>query len=139
MKIVATKNVQGSDRKIQLYYLLDGSAFGYNYKHIRDIYFFPANAEKCLQKPTVETRGTCMFPFMFDYIDCDSSKTTRAMSKYYCKKGLSPNSFGWDGELNSLYNASYGCNLDKNGLFCTQLIKENNWKIPKDYPRHIRY
>ena len=49
MKIVDKKVVNSPKLyKMQLYYLADGSAFGYPLIHNREIYFYPKNAIRCM-------------------------------------------------------------------------------------------
>lgn len=82
------------------------------------------------------TSGTCSFGFEYYPI------STSPAWKFLYNKGLEPSKFEWDGTLNALYNdmergcAHYG---QSNGAYCTALIQSNGWKIPKDYPRKVRY
>ena len=70
IKIVDKKIVTSQDKalyKVQLYYLSDGSAFGYSLIHNREIYFFPKNAIHCLENyNTIKKSGAiCLFTFEF--------------------------------------------------------------------------
>lgn len=115
------------------YYLPDGSAFAFPQNTDRDIYYFISNPEKCLQKDTVEQRGKCMFEFEF------YPKNKAYEWKYLYRKGLEPYYYSWDGKMQTLHNdTSYGCK-DGGGHYCTAIIQQNNWKIPKDYPRKIMF
>ena len=55
-------------------------------------------------------------------------------------KGMGPYYYGWyDLKEESLYtNNRFGCK-DGSGTFCTAVIARNGWKIPKDYPRKIKF
>ncbi|MBR1754129.1 type II secretion system protein [bacterium] len=56
--------------------------------------------------------------------------------KYHIGKGVEPYLWNWDGTEEKLLNDSiYGCNENASSrAYCTQLIRENGWKIPDDYP-----
>ena len=55
--------------------------------------------------------------------------------EYHKNKGFEPYLWAWDGTETSLRNnASFGCNGINGGHYCTQLIRQNGWKIPDDYP-----
>lgn len=58
--------------------------------------------------------------------------------KYAKNKGLEPykwiNSKTEDFEDISWKDTSYGCSDTGSKMYCTALIQENGWKIPKDYP-----
>ena len=48
---------------------------------------------------------------------------------------VEPYTYNWDGKRESLTTGTFGCL--KNGeiqAYCTQLLKENNWKFTGDYP-----
>ncbi len=119
-----------------MYYLADGSAFYFARHENRDIYFYPRNPEKCLNREAKgeSTKGVCGFSFSFYPLrNLDDWK-------YSYKKGLEPFRYLWDGNINSLYeNPTYGCNTEANGAYCTALIQQNGWKVPKNYPRRISY
>ena len=53
--------------------------------------------------------------------------------EYHKNKGLEP--YGWhSGNTLDLKSGSYGCTKTGHKQYCTAVIQENNWKIPKDYP-----
>lgn len=129
MQISYTKKVQYKGADEILYVLPDGSAFAYLW-YIRDITFFPKDAEKCIasNKPI----GTCSFMFIFYPLE-DVKKW-----KYHYNRGIEPYLFDWDGNKEHLKSGSqYSCKT--NGYYCTALIKSNGWKIPKDYPLKLQY
>ncbi len=49
---------------------------------------------------------------------------------------IEPYKHGWNGQHETLKtNSTWGCRRGcTNCGYCTKLIEENNWKIPKDYP-----
>ncbi len=116
-----------------VYYLPDGSSFAYNMHQNREIFYFISDIEKCIKLSLNEQSGSCRFTFEFYPI-----KNNRNW-KYLYKKGLEPYYYEWDGKISSLYDdATYGCS-SSNPHYCTGLIHQNGWKIPKDYPRKIRF
>lgn len=138
MKIVDKKVVNSPKLyKMQLYYLADGSAFGYPLIHNREIYFYPKNAIRCIENiKTIEDNGAiCHFAFEF------YPNNTNPDWKYLYRKGLEPFLYQWDGDVEKLKTgALYSCNnLNKSGAYCTALIAYNGWKIPKDFPVKIKY
>ena len=55
--------------------------------------------------------------------------------KFHKDKGLEP--YKWiNGSVDNISwrKTSYGCSETGSKLYCTALIQENGWKIPKDYP-----
>ena len=138
MKIVDKKVVNSPKLyKMQLYYLADGSAFGYPLIHNREIYFYPKNAIRCIENiKTIEDNGAiCHFAFEF------YPNNSNPDWKYLYRKGLEPFLYQWDGDVEKLKTgALYSCNnLNKSGAYCTALIAYNGWKIPKDFPVKIKY
>ena len=138
MKIVDKKVVNSPKLyKMQLYYLPDGSAFGYPLIHNREIYFYPKNAIRCIENiKTIEDNGAiCHFAFEF------YPNNSNPDWKYLYRKGLEPFLYQWDGDVEKLKTgALYSCNnLNKSGAYCTALIAYNGWKIPKDFPVKIKY
>ena len=119
-----------------LYYFSDGSAFLYNStKHNRDILYFPKDPVRCLKLKDVDRHGICSFNFIF------SNKNIQDY-KYLVNKGLEPFKWAWDGRLESLYHDAvyfHGCDIGELGVRCSAIIQYNNWEIPADYPRKIRY
>jgi len=135
MNIIEQKTVtDNQNEKRILYFLSDGSAFTYAATNIRDIIFFPKNAEKCLTQEVTDSSSICSFYFIF----YPHSRNGAVAWKYHSNKGLEPYLYNWDGSLSSLYDdPSNGCR--HNGNYCTALIQYNNWKIPKDFPRKFKY
>ena len=130
----STGNFAGEE--FYMYYLADGSAFRFERHTNRDIYFYPRNPEKCLKMEAQgqNVTGICVFAFLF----CPIANVSGW--DYHRKKGLEPYLYAWDGTVNNLYQDSpYGCNLEGNGAYCTALIQQNGWKVPKNYPRRISY
>ena len=120
--------------KTTLYFLADGSAFHFTGHENRDIFFYPKNPEKCIDK--TNNSGSCSFAFEFYPISKSESW------KYLYKKGMEPTLYQWDGNENTLYNdTERGCNQNTNatGAYCTAIIQRNGWKIPKNYPRKISF
>lgn len=129
MQIAYKKRIHYGQDKI-LYVLPDGGAFAYNVWGTRDITFFPKDAEKCIarNKPI----GTCSFMFIFHPISESPNW------KYHYNKGLEPYLYDWDGSKTHLKSgATYSC--ANSGYYCTAMIKNNGWKIPKDYPLKLQY
>ncbi len=134
--ISSVQEIEISGEKYYLYYLADGSAFSFARHENRDISFYPKNAEKCLKKSKAQepTGGVCSFIFSFYPLN----KTTEWQHAY--KKGLEPFMYRWNGSMEQLYNdATYGCAKADNGGYCTAIIQQNGWKVPKDYPKRIAY
>ena len=119
-----------------LYYLSDGSAFQlgvFGNASLRDIYFYPGNPEKCQIDKYDTLRGVCVFNF--EYYPASTSSGW----KYHYNKGLEPAKYKWDGNVNKLLNGNErGCTTG-NGSYCTALIQYSGWKIPKNYPKKVRY
>ncbi len=119
-----------------LYYLSDGTAFQLGTKDnpsLRDIYFYPGNPDKCQGGNFDSLKGICVFNFEYMPISKNFSW------KYHYDKGVEPAKYNWDGTLNKLFNDNErGC-ATANGVYCTALIQYNGWKIPKDYPKKVRY
>lgn len=129
MQIAYKKRIHHREDKI-LYVLPDGGAFAYNVWGTRDITFFPKDAEKCIERN--KPIGTCSFMFIF-YPIADTPTW-----KHHYNKGLEPYLYNWNGNETSLKSgATYSC--ASNGYYCTAMIKNNGWKIPKDYPLKLQY
>lgn len=123
----------GDGQKRIVYHLPDGSAFAFQYGSNREIIFFPKNAEKCLKSKKVDSFGKCAFAFEF------YPNNSAEAWKYLYNKGMESYMFHWDGEERTLYNdGTYGC-ISGNGNYCTAIIQQNGWKVPKDYPRRISF
>ncbi len=134
MKVILTKKIKNAETNMNntLYFLADGSAFSYRGSDTRDIAFFPKNPEKCLQQK--KQAGICAFYFIFNPM------STEKGWKHHYKKGLEPYMYGWDGEKETLITAgNYGCNKSSTAFYCTELIRQNSWKIPSNYPLKIQY
>ena len=134
LNILYKKEVtDGDGQKRYLYELTDGSAFAHQYNQNREIIFFPSNAEKCIKLPKKESFGLCAFAFQFYPID------NTAKWKYLYNKGVEPYLHNWDGKDESLYTGSlYSCDGNAPN-YCTAIIARNGWKVPKNYPRKIRW
>ncbi len=117
---------------ITLYYMADGSAFAYRSYDTRDILYFPKNPKKCIIREDIY--GTCAFAFVFYPINENPEW------QYHLKQGLEPHLYEWDGNKKTLYRGMrYSCSEGEEGDYCTAIIKQNNWTVPKDYPKRIRY
>ena len=123
----------GNGLEQNLYYLADGGAFTVAPHQGRTITFYPTNPKKCLETDTSLQAGICSFPFLF-------APHWNSYGGVFSHKGLEPYYYGWgDQKDESLYtNKTYGCK-NGNGNFCTAIIARNGWKIPKDYPRKIKF
>ena len=120
-------------RKRFLYELTDGSTFAFQFHENREIIFYPSNAEKCIKLPKSESFGVCAFAFQFYPIN------NTARWKYLYAKGVEPYLHNWDGKDESLYTGSlYSCDGESPN-YCTAIIARNGWKVPKNYPRKIRW
>lgn len=140
MKINKREELMDVDfnRKMILYYLADGSAFGFPPHTNIDIHYFPYKPAACMKKQ--QSRGICRF--MFTFAPALKASNVYGYENVSYQNGISPFLFRWDGEKETLYKGgSYneGCDLDENGGYCTAIIAKNGWKIPDDYPRKIRY
>ncbi|HIS82389.1 TPA: hypothetical protein IAD41_02120 [Candidatus Scatenecus faecavium] len=127
--------------KCNYYILADGSAFTFSEHLNRTIWFYPkADWQKCV-KSYEAPNGICRFVFSFQPLFKTKDWT------YHSNKGLEPFLYKWDGTEEMLLNhTSYGCALSEgegmphlSGAYCTALIQRNGWKIPKNYPRRIKY
>jgi len=135
LKVLKVEKASDQICTIKLYFA-DGSlatasgASWYFYPNAKD-YQSTLNEDKGVQVISKEDVGKTHFTFFWK-----PSNTSEA-GKYHYDKGLEPYLWGWDGNINTLKNRSdIGCNVNatNEGAFCTQLIKMNGWKIPKDYP-----
>ena len=114
---------------VRVYYLSDGSAFSFHLKENREIMFYPYGSPEKYEESS--SLGSGMFAFAF---------IPGVMSypgyKYNLNNGMQPNLYKWDGNEASLMNdTTYGCKNGNDGVYCTEIIRRNGWKIPKDYPR----
>lgn len=134
LNITAEKDITSKNgRNYIVYYLPDGSAFAYNANHIRDIFYFPKNPNKCLNEESLENRGSSYFNFVFMPVN-----NSEAWELHY-NKGLEANMYNWDKNIENLYRGkSLSCEGNI-GNYCTAIIQLNGWKIPKDYPRKIKF
>lgn len=79
--------------------------------------------------------GKYIFSFRFNPIL--GTGQTETNNKYTLKPTFEPYTWSWDGTQENLYEHSiYGCK-NGNGGFCTKLIQNNGWKIPKNYPINL--
>lgn len=134
LNIITVKEiVDGDGQKRFLYELSDGSAFAFQAHENREIIFYPSRAEKCMEMTKAESFGVCAFAFQF-YPIVDSEDC-----KYLYQKGVEPYLYTWNGDKKKLYRGSiYSCEGQLPN-FCTAIIYLNGWKVPKDYPKKIRW
>ncbi len=125
MKLTQHRFVNSDKSIIIVFEFPDGSAFAYygGGATTRDIQFFPMNWQKCLLRSSnkKQAKGVCMFSFLF----------------------VSP-TYGWNSKPGRLepYNIfpnDYPCAKGKRGDLCTEVIRKNGWKIPRNYPFKIQY
>ena len=136
INIVSEKDMtsENGERSFVVYYLSDGSAFAYNSNQIRDIIFIPKNPDKVIKNyDDSTTNGSSHFSFVFMPVSQSPSWI------YHYNKGLEPNMYAWDGTKESLYSGQDMSCIGDTANYCTALIQNNGWKIPKDYPRKINY
>ncbi len=114
--------------KIQLYFQ-DGSMVAIS---STSWLFFPdATKYKLTETGIVNEDYTGKYVFTFFFSPNCSNKTDCK----YVSNGVEPYKYGWNGTKEDLMNGRYGC--AKSGVtraYCTELIKQNGWKIPSDYP-----
>jgi len=136
MKITGIKEIGGSLGKNYLYFLPDGGAFRIGQDENSYLTFFPAHAEKCIERSEngENVSGICSFSFSF-------YPTTKVGGyKLHYRKGLEPHIYDWNGKYEGLFSHSTrGCNENANRAFCTAVIQHNGWKIPKEYPFKISF
>ena len=135
MNIIDEKMFEDSEgRSFIVYYLPDGSAFAYNSNHIRDVFFFPKNVDKIIVSSNLNSiRGNSCWVFVFMPLQ------NNVYWKYHYNKGLEPNLYDWDGNESSLYEGEKDLNCKDTGVYCTAIIQHNGWKVPKNYPRKIKF
>lgn len=136
LNIVSQKTFTNqNNRELVVYYLADGSAFSFNGVTNVDISYYPKNAKQCIEnRPFQEACGSCFFRFNFN-----PNPENISIWKYVKGKGIVSFVFDWDGRTETLYNHNtYGCQQGS-GQYCTKIIEQNGWKIPKDYPKKIKY
>ncbi len=122
------RDVANGNAPQKVYYLADGSAFSFNLHENREIYFYIRNPKECLKKS--DSKGICRFTFSFIPPSYNDNSY-----KYNIGNGMQPCLYMWDGDEASLMNdTKYGCK-NGSGSYCTEIIRRNGWKIPKDYPR----
>lgn len=113
-------------------YFADGGALKQmNNGTTRDWVYYP-NPNKCEINLTAVNRkcviGTCGFSFQFKP-DANSGTFKRIY-----QKGFEPWVYNWDGKEETLKDGCYsGSDLN----FCTEIIRANNWTVPKDYPYKV--
>ena len=130
---VDEKTVQADGYTRHLFYLKDGSAMAPAAYNTADYEFFPKNAAKCLKRDGAERFGSCSFPFFMHGLKTDYLK---GFAPYWYP--LKKNEFTIE-ELYHGSNRSCGDGTINDGNYCGLIIMLNGWKIPKDYPRQIRY
>ena len=139
MKITEKKEVKDSlGNRMLLYFFADGSAFAYYYNENRELFFFPKNAEKCIEKHPASV-GSCSFEFTFFPFSISNLNQEFGLWQYHYKKSLEPSLYMWNGEEASLYSGLRHSCADGNAAYCTAIIQHNGWKVPDNYPRKISY
>lgn len=136
MKIIKTETLSDGS---YIVYFPDGSALRPESHSTRDWFFYPGNANKCIQQGN--KRGECVFMFNF--------KPTESLIpefwKYHYKKGFEPWKYAWDGSREQLEDLCYTGKANESDEsvsgrnYCTALIQINNWKIPNDYAYKVSY
>ena len=122
------ESIYNSDPQ-KIYYLADGSAFGFYLHENREIFFYPKDPKNCLKNSY--QRGSCLFVFAF--IPAPIYDEYSSGFKYNISNGMQPDLYKWDGNEDSLMtDNSGGC--EHGGTYCTEVIRRNGWKIPEDYP-----
>ena len=129
-------------------YFADGSALAQlNAGTTRDWAFFPAKADKCMERyggfynatHAVQGNGIGICSFLFNFKPNSDSDSW----KYHKNKGFEPWKYKWDGTRESLLNAckNPSGNVDSatSPAFCTALIQYDNWTISDDYPKKVSY
>jgi len=122
---------------LPIYYLADGSAFTGDNDYVSNWIFFPGNPEKCLEKYDNPV-GICAFSFYYS-----AAKKSGHFYRRNNNMTFQPFSSVWDGVYENLFNvgfnSDYACNKNGGGFYCTAVIFENGWKIPKNYPFKVSY
>lgn len=129
---VKMKNNAG---KIELYFV-DGSVLMIS--STSWLYFPDAKKYKLDDNGNInqeETAGKDMFIFL---LNTEADVAPRP-DRIYMGHGLQPYKYNWNGTREDLFNnAHYGCGKEGViGAYCTELIRQNGWKIPNDYPIKI--
>lgn len=138
LNIVSKKTMTSKDgRNLMVYYLADGSAFSFNWVTNVDMSFYPKKAEQCIKERTWnDASGSCFFRFNFN----PAPKSNLSSWRYVKAKGMVTYAYNWDGRSDTLYsNSGSGCTPPGSGSYCTKIIEQNGWKIPKNYPKKIKY
>ena len=132
--IKADTKMTNKHGKIQIYFQ-DGSMVAVSRP---SCLFYPA-ASKYNQAEDgvitqIEAAGKDMFIFLF--VSTKRTDENGKIRQQYIKEGVvEPYIWAWDGTREGLFNGLYGCGKpDVVGAYCTELIRQNGWKIPKDYP-----
>ncbi len=125
--------ITGSEEinKTKVYYLSDGSAFGFSLKENRELDFYPFNPKDCLLNSSSDKQCSFLFAFIPGG-NIGAFVTTHF--KYNISNGVQPNLYFWDGNEDSLKTSDYGCNKNGTRNYCAEVIRRNGWKIPDDYP-----
>ena len=116
-------------------YFPDGSAMKQSSEDSsREWVFYPDKPEKCIEQNS--GYGKCSFLFMYYPAKATHGNGSENSDfKYHIGKGFEPFKWNWDGETSTLYeNCRNGGKGVRDHAFCTALIQQNGWKIPKDYP-----
>ena len=125
LKITGSKEFKEVSSPQKVYYLSDGSAFGFYLHANRELLFYVEDPERCVNKDN--TANTCAYIFAFIPY---TANVNRSLFKYNFSNGMQPNLYKWDGEKESLVS---GCKDNYYG-YCLELIRQNGWKIPENFP-----
>ncbi|MFR1672392.1 MAG: DUF6613 domain-containing protein [Candidatus Gastranaerophilaceae bacterium] len=114
-------------------YMMDGSCFRLAGQAIQ---FYPQAKDFTGSKINSDS-GIKYFTFYFYPSRENAPSGWEWASQYHYDKGIEPYKWSWDGDPETLKtDATAGCNKENNGerAYCTEIIFENGWKIPGDYP-----
>ncbi len=115
------------------YYLADGSVFTFSEHINRTVWYYPKGNWETCEKSGQKLGGRCCFAFTFQPLSSNTSAW-----KYHINKGLEPFLYEWDGKEETLLNHPiYEC--ANKGTYCTAMIQLNGWRVPKNYPKKIKY
>ncbi|MBP3924668.1 type II secretion system protein [bacterium] len=97
--------------------------------------FYPnANKYKLAENGYISQKDAGKHFFLFFY----APTIQGTLGNEHIGNGVEPYKHGWDGTKEGLLHGWYGCAQEINTrAYCTELIKQNGWKIPDDYPIKI--
>ena len=126
-------------------YFPDGSVLANGGANTRTWTYYPVNPERCIEMDFDDKVGVCAFSFNYFPVIATTNGISGNASdyqkwKYVLNKGFEPYTFNWNGTKQGLYNGCKGNVVSGTAhAYCTKIIQDNGWKIPKDYPRKIRF